>query len=103
MTLPVPTAVIYLELGEDDKVFEWLERDYEEVSHRPCNCGTKSAKRAQLTTRPTVSCVALMVPASIVRNLHYFPVGNRPFSGREQPRTDVCRDTVLDAILIDNK
>ncbi|HEY7911717.1 MAG TPA: tetratricopeptide repeat protein [Blastocatellia bacterium] len=28
--LPVPTAVIYLGLGEDDKVFEYLDRGYEE-------------------------------------------------------------------------
>jgi tetratricopeptide (TPR) repeat protein len=28
--LPVPTAVIYLGLGEDDKVFEWLDKGYEE-------------------------------------------------------------------------
>jgi tetratricopeptide (TPR) repeat protein len=30
ITLPVPTAVIYLGLGEDDKVFEWLEKGFEE-------------------------------------------------------------------------
>jgi tetratricopeptide (TPR) repeat protein len=29
-TLPVPLAVIYLGLGEDDEVFEWLNRGYEE-------------------------------------------------------------------------
>ena len=61
--------------------------NYSPPSQRSAHLITKSQRRrtrVQLAKRAAASCVALIVPSSTVRNLHYFLVGNR-LSGRESP------------------